>query len=1397
MNVSEWNSSMSGGHESMEAVRGIVSMECRSRTSSRLNDTYVGETLIRGYRKLNITRGPSFRNVTVHRLTIPATTPSQETTSYGVEYLSTDIRRNLSTSTTLQFGRTDVHSTQMYSTTTLQPQVDDIFLCQIKALIQFSRSSEEVQWSDDLMDNTSVLYNNISVDIRSQINNVVQSLGFQTILYIQIINIQFTKLSMITCRTNCSPHNNNTVVVDNTLATITLNLKLRYDLMQQTDNEITSFLKFVWIQYVKSTEFILHDIEFSRAPTSIGTSTGSLERTDTSVSREMSQSTTTTGMRTPTSTASMLVTTASSPVTSDALEISVFEIDILIYIEELSVPMNWSSDLLNQSSTMYRSLSTSICNLLVNGLRLGNEEIFRDARCLHVVFIRTIIWMNVSEWNSSMSGGHESMEAVRGIVSMECRSRTSSRLNDTYVGETLIRGYRKLNITRGPSFRNVTVHHIFLCQIKALIQFSRSSEEVQWSDDLMDNTSVLYNNISVDIRSQIINIQFTKLSMITCRTNCSPHNNNTVVVNNTLATITLNLKLRYDLMQQTDNEITSFLKFVWIQYVKSTEFILHDIEFSRAPTSIGTSTGSLERTDTSVSREMSQSTTTTGMRTPTSTASMLMTTASSPVTSDALDIFLCQIKALIQFSRSSEEVQWSDDLMDNTSVLYNNISVDIRSQIINVVQSLGFQTILYIQIINIQFTKLSMMPCRTNCSPHNNNTVVVNNTLATITLNLKLRYDLMQQSDNEITSFLKFVWIQYVKSTEFILHDIEFSRAPTSIGTSTGSLERTDTSVSREMSQSTTTTGMRTPTSTASMLVTTASSPVTSDALGNKLVNGLRLGNEEIFRDARCLHVVFIRTIIWMNVSEWNSSMSGGHESMEAVRGIVSMECRSRTSSRLNDTYVGETLIRGYRKLNITRGPSFRNVTVHHIFLCQIKALIQFSRSSEEVQWSDDLMDNTSVLYNNISVDIRSQIINIQFTKLSMMPCRTNCSPHNNNTVVVNNTLATITLNLKLRYDLMQQSDNEITSFLKFVWIQYVKSTEFILHDIEFSRAPTSIGTSTGSLERTDTSVSREMSQSTTTTGMRTPTSTASMLVTTASSPVTSDALVILFQLLCEYYDDYALLLVEISVFEIDILIYIEELSVPMNWSSDLLNQSSTMYRSLSTSICNLLVNGLRLGNEEIFRDARCLHVVFIRTIIWMNVSEWNSSMSGGHESMEAVRGIVSMECRSRTSSRLNDTYVGETLIRGYRKLNITRGPSFRNVTVHRLTIPATTPSQETTSYGVEYLSTDIRRNLSTSTTLQFGRTDVHSTQMYSTTTLQPQVDDIFLCQIKALIQFSRSSEEVQWSDDLMDNTSVLYNNISVDIRSQRHLAGVTVDHEHAWRKPTHSVVMGTDHEGH
>uniref|UniRef100_A0A095CGE5 Uncharacterized protein n=1 Tax=Schistosoma haematobium TaxID=6185 RepID=A0A095CGE5_SCHHA len=92
-------------------------------------------------------------------------------------------------------------------------------------------------------------------------------------------------------------------------------------------------------------------------------STSSLEHTDrSSVSTEIAQPIRTTEMVRSTST--VKTTSPSSPTTSDDFEISTFEVDIVIYIGERSVPMNWSTDLSNESSVMYRNLSMSICDLV-------------------------------------------------------------------------------------------------------------------------------------------------------------------------------------------------------------------------------------------------------------------------------------------------------------------------------------------------------------------------------------------------------------------------------------------------------------------------------------------------------------------------------------------------------------------------------------------------------------------------------------------------------------------------------------------------------------------------------------------------------------------------------------------------------------------------------------------------------------------------------------------------------------------------------------------------------------------------------------------------------------------------------------------------------------------------
>ncbi|CAH8612705.1 unnamed protein product, partial [Schistosoma rodhaini] len=106
----------------------------------------------------------------------------------------------------------------------------------------------------------------------------------------------------------------------------------------------------------------LRNITVYRSPTSMSTSTSSRQQTDRSVSTELAQPIRTTEMVTVKSTPTVKMTSPLSTTTSDAFEISEFEVDILIYIEELKVPMNWSSDLSNQSSVMYRNLSTSICD---------------------------------------------------------------------------------------------------------------------------------------------------------------------------------------------------------------------------------------------------------------------------------------------------------------------------------------------------------------------------------------------------------------------------------------------------------------------------------------------------------------------------------------------------------------------------------------------------------------------------------------------------------------------------------------------------------------------------------------------------------------------------------------------------------------------------------------------------------------------------------------------------------------------------------------------------------------------------------------------------------------------------------------------------------------------------
>lgn len=97
------------------------------------------------------------------------------------------------------------------------------------------------------------------------------------------------------------------------------------------------------------------------------------------------------------------------------------------------------------------------------------------------------------------------------------------------------------------------------------------------------------------------------------------------------------------------------------------------------------------------------------------------------------------------------------------------------------------------------------------------------------------------------------------------------------------------------------------------------------------------------------------------------------------------------------------------------------------------------------------------------------------------------------------------------------------------------------------------------------------------------------------------------------------------------------------------------------------LLNGLRLGNEEISRGATCVRVIFIRIMIWIDgVGQAHTDAGVNRVSIEAVRATVNVQLRLSRGSQPTETDLTETLVRGCTLLNMTSGPSLRNITVYR-----------------------------------------------------------------------------------------------------------------------------------
>ncbi|CAH8597253.1 unnamed protein product [Schistosoma curassoni] len=264
-----------------------MTVEMRSLEASLLTDMELKQIFIEGLGKLNVTSGPNLVDIEFTQTSSSTTLTTQRSTSSEYKELTTQSKITLPVSTIpVVHNRTDDQFTRIHSTTTSKPQIDYPILCQISGLIYFSKSFQPIEWLDDLIDNSSEIYQNFSLDIQNQINNVMEILDLQFALSLKILNIKFTKIP-ITMQSmhdnnnnNNSSNNNNTTNLRNSTVTYNISSQISVTITLETklllplpipDNRMTEILNEGWKHLTIISQFILIDIQFSSISTDLKT----------------------------------------------------------------------------------------------------------------------------------------------------------------------------------------------------------------------------------------------------------------------------------------------------------------------------------------------------------------------------------------------------------------------------------------------------------------------------------------------------------------------------------------------------------------------------------------------------------------------------------------------------------------------------------------------------------------------------------------------------------------------------------------------------------------------------------------------------------------------------------------------------------------------------------------------------------------------------------------------------------------------------------------------------------------------------------------------------------------------------------------------------------------------
>ncbi|VDP62008.1 unnamed protein product [Schistosoma curassoni] len=175
-------------------------------------------------------------------------------------------------------------------------------------------------------------------------------------------------------------------------------------------------------------------------------------------------------------------------------ELTIGQIEALIYKVEPRDLMEWSDNLSIPTSALYLNLSSQIQYVVTKSVQLANVQISFSFKILNVTFEKVIVQIEtVYRVNNTEKYEYRLINSIFMKMTVEMRSLEASLLTDMELKQIFIEGLGKLNVTSGPNLVDIEFTRLptsMSASTSSLQQKDRSSVSTEFAQPIRTTETV-------------------------------------------------------------------------------------------------------------------------------------------------------------------------------------------------------------------------------------------------------------------------------------------------------------------------------------------------------------------------------------------------------------------------------------------------------------------------------------------------------------------------------------------------------------------------------------------------------------------------------------------------------------------------------------------------------------------------------------------------------------------------------------------------------------------------------------------------------------------------------------------------------------------------------------------